>query len=63
MTNVVIVGAGKGGRALLEMFVGDPTVAIVGIADLNPWAPGIELMQSFFGRKAHFPRMEQLLNL
>jgi len=43
VTNVVIVGAGKGGRALLEMFAGDPTVAIVAIADLNPWAPGIEL--------------------
>jgi len=43
VTNVVIVGAGKGGRSLLEMFAGDPTVAIVGIADLNPWAPGIEL--------------------
>lgn len=43
MTKVVIVGAGKGGRALLEMFAGDPTVSILGVADLNPWAPGIEL--------------------
>ncbi|HEV8639776.1 MAG TPA: sigma 54-interacting transcriptional regulator [Methylomirabilota bacterium] len=43
MTKVVIVGAGKGGRALLEMFAGDPTVSILGIADLNAWAPGIEL--------------------
>ena len=43
MTTVVIVGAGKGGRALLEMLVGDPTVSIVGIADVNPWAPGIDL--------------------
>src|SRR4026209_1924800 len=43
MTKVVIVGAGKGGRALLEMFSGDPTVTIAGIADVNPWAPGIEL--------------------
>jgi transcriptional regulator with PAS, ATPase and Fis domain len=43
VTNLVIVGAGKGGRALLEMLVGDPTVAILGVADLNPWAPGIEL--------------------
>jgi DNA-binding NtrC family response regulator len=24
------------------MFAGDPTIAIVGIADVNPWAPGIE---------------------
>ncbi|HEY3066872.1 MAG TPA: sigma 54-interacting transcriptional regulator [Methylomirabilota bacterium] len=43
MTNVVIVGAGKGGRALLEMFAGDPTISILGVADLSPWAPGIEL--------------------
>jgi transcriptional regulator with PAS, ATPase and Fis domain len=43
VTKVVIVGAGKGGRALLEMFAGDPTVSILGIADLNAWAPGIEL--------------------
>src|SRR2546425_12652739 len=25
------------------MFAGDPTVSILGIADLNAWAPGIEL--------------------
>jgi transcriptional regulator with PAS, ATPase and Fis domain len=43
MTKVVIIGAGKGGRALLEMFSGDPTVALLGIADVNPWAPGFEL--------------------
>jgi len=43
VTKVVIVGAGKGGRALLEMFVGDSTVSIVGVADVNPWSPGLEL--------------------
>jgi DNA-binding NtrC family response regulator len=43
MTSVVIIGAGKGGRALLEMFSGDPTVSILGIADVNPWAPGLDL--------------------
>jgi transcriptional regulator with GAF, ATPase, and Fis domain len=43
VTKVVIVGGGKGGRALLEMFTGDPTVTLLGIADLNPWAPGLEL--------------------
>src|SRR5437870_10794137 len=43
MTKVVIIGAGKGGRALLEMFLGDPTVTILGVADVNPWAPGLEL--------------------
>jgi len=39
VTKVVIIGAGAGGRALLEMFTSDPTVAILGIADVNPWAP------------------------
>src|SRR5438477_3454480 len=43
VTTVLIVGAGKGGRALLEMLVGDPTVTIAGISDVNPWAPGIDL--------------------
>jgi len=43
VTRVVIVGAGKGGRALLEMFSGDPTVTIIGVADVNSWAPGLEL--------------------
>src|SRR5262245_12461671 len=43
MTKVVIVGAGKGGLALLEMFRDDPTVSILGIADVNPWSPGLEL--------------------
>src|SRR5437667_5182830 len=50
MTNVVIVGAGKGGRALLEMLVGDRTVSLLGIADLNAWAPGIE-----FARRVNVP--------
>jgi DNA-binding NtrC family response regulator len=50
VTTVVIVGAGKGGRALLEMFAGDPTVSILGVADLNPWAPGIE-----FARRLNVP--------
>jgi hypothetical protein len=43
MTKVAIIGAGKGGRALLEMFAGDPTVTILGVADVNAWAPGLEL--------------------
>jgi transcriptional regulator with PAS, ATPase and Fis domain len=46
----VIVGAGKGGRALLEMFAGDSTVSILGVADLSPWAPGIE-----FARRVNIP--------
>jgi transcriptional regulator with PAS, ATPase and Fis domain len=58
MTRVVIVGAGKGGRALLEMFAGDPTVSILGVADLNPWAPGIE-----FARRLNVPVATELREL
>jgi transcriptional regulator with PAS, ATPase and Fis domain len=43
MSRVIIIGAGKGGKALLEMFHGDSGVTIVGVADINPHAPGIEL--------------------
>jgi DNA-binding NtrC family response regulator len=43
VTRIVIVGAGKGGRALLEMIAGDPTVTIAGVCDVNPWAPGLDL--------------------
>src|SRR3972149_3663815 len=43
MARVVIIGGGKGGRALLEMFMGGPTVTLLGVADINPWAPGMEL--------------------
>jgi transcriptional regulator with GAF, ATPase, and Fis domain len=58
VTKVAIVGAGKGGRALLEMFAGDPTVAIVGVADQNPWAPGIE-----FARRLNIPVSTELNHL
>jgi diguanylate cyclase (GGDEF)-like protein len=40
---LAIVGAGRGGRALMELLFNDPTVRIVGIADLNPKAPGMLL--------------------
>ncbi|GAC1686892.1 MAG: hypothetical protein PVS2B2_25800 [Candidatus Acidiferrum sp.] len=43
MTRVILVGAGKGGKSLLELFHKDPTVEIVGVADRDeklrgwPW--------------------------
>jgi two-component system sensor histidine kinase DegS len=42
-TNVAIIGAGCGGTALMEIFANDPLVQIVGVADLNPEAPGLGL--------------------
>lgn len=47
MSRVIIIGAGKGGKALLEIFYGEPGVVIVGVADINPHAPGIELARKF----------------
>ncbi|MDC4223911.1 MAG: sigma 54-interacting transcriptional regulator [Candidatus Manganitrophus sp.] len=43
MTKVAIIGAGKGGTALVEILHKDPLVKVVGIADLNPDAPGLDL--------------------
>ena len=42
-TNVAIIGCGKGGKALLEMFTGDVLVHIAGIAEVSPTALGLPL--------------------
>lgn len=43
---VLIIGAGRGGSALLEMFQEDPLVEVIAIVDSNPDAPGIKQAQS-----------------
>jgi diguanylate cyclase (GGDEF)-like protein/PAS domain S-box-containing protein len=40
---VLIIGAGRGGTALLEMFLEDDLVNVLGIADKNADAPGLRL--------------------
>lgn len=40
---VLIIGAGRGGNALLEMFLEDNLVQVIAIADTNADAPGILL--------------------
>lgn len=40
-TKVAILGAGRGGRALLDLLHQIPSIEIVGIADRNPDAPGL----------------------
>lgn len=40
---VLIIGAGRGGTALLEMFNGDSLFKVVAMADINPDAPGMHL--------------------
>ncbi|MGH7261772.1 MAG: Gfo/Idh/MocA family oxidoreductase, partial [Nitrospiraceae bacterium] len=49
-THVAIIGAGKGGTALMEIFAQDPLVRIVGIAEINPKALGIKL-----AKRLHIP--------
>ena len=38
-----IIGAGKGGKALIELFSGSKTIEIIGVVDINQDAPGMEL--------------------
>ena len=42
-THVAIIGAGRGGTALMEIFANDPLVQIVGVAEIDPRAPGLTL--------------------
>lgn len=42
-TKILIVGAGKGGVAFLQMLKKDRAVDILGVVDINPEAPGIKL--------------------
>ncbi|MBX3235759.1 MAG: hypothetical protein KF814_06385 [Nitrospiraceae bacterium] len=41
-THIAILGAGRGGTVLLELFHQMPDVTIVGIADKDPAAPGLK---------------------
>lgn len=43
---VIILGAGRGGTALLELFAQSRQAIVVGMADKNPHAPGLRLAQA-----------------
>ncbi len=43
MTRIIVIGAGTGGKALVELFHKDPTIQIVAIADRNERTPGMLL--------------------
>jgi len=43
---VLIIGAGRGGTALLEMFLEDKLVEVLAIVDSNLAAPGIKLQKA-----------------
>ncbi|WP_158735206.1 sigma 54-interacting transcriptional regulator [Alteribacillus sp. YIM 98480] len=42
MKTAVIVGGGKGGTALFNMLMESERLKIIGIADINPFAPGLK---------------------
>ncbi len=42
MTRIILIGAGKDGRSLVELFHKEPNVEIVGVADKNERASGLE---------------------
>ncbi len=46
MINVGIVGAGRGGSSLLEVFIANGEVNVVGITDRDPEAPGLKLAKA-----------------
>ncbi|MDP2806000.1 MAG: diguanylate cyclase [Gallionellaceae bacterium] len=43
---VLVIGAGRGGSAMLELFLEDPLIKIVGIMDSNSQAPAIEIAKN-----------------
>jgi two-component system NtrC family sensor kinase len=46
-TKVAIVGAGRGGRVLLDLFHQISSIEIVGIADRDPQAPGLQRAREY----------------
>jgi diguanylate cyclase (GGDEF)-like protein len=40
---VLVIGAGRGGTAMLDLFADDPLIEIVGIIDINPQAPALAI--------------------
>lgn len=43
---ILVIGAGRGGTAMLELFLEDPLISIVGIIDVNPQAPGLAIAKN-----------------
>jgi NADH/NAD ratio-sensing transcriptional regulator Rex len=42
---VLVIGAGRGGTAMLELFLDDPLIKIVGIFDADSQAPALAIAQ------------------
>ena len=61
MTRILLIGAGTGGKALVELFHSDPTIRIVAVVDKNDKAPGMRLAREL--AIPTFPRYQKLLPL
>lgn len=46
-TRVAIIGGGRGGKALMEIFAQDPLARIVGLAEIKPRTSGTKLAKQF----------------
>lgn len=55
---VLLVGAGQGGKALLNMFLGDPSITVTGVADIDENAPGL-----IIAKRANIPTDSDFRNL
>lgn len=42
---ILVIGAGRGGTAMLDLFLIDPLIKIVGIIDANPQAPALAIAE------------------
>ncbi|MGE0474003.1 MAG: histidine kinase [Nitrospirales bacterium] len=49
-SRVAIIGGGRGGTALMEIFAEDPLVTVVGLAEIRPQTAGVRL-----AKKLHIP--------
>lgn len=64
MTRVAIIGGGKGGFSLIEIFHKDPLVRILGIADVDGNAPALKLARSLRIRTTtDYRKLTRLKNL
>lgn len=42
---ILVIGAGRGGTAMVELFLKDPQLTIVGMVDINPMAPALAIAE------------------
>ncbi len=44
---ILVIGAGRGGSAMLDLFIEDPLIKIVGIMDADPQAPAVAIAKKY----------------